>query len=111
MKIEVRSVGDVKILDCSGKLVFGDTTKLLRVHILDLLNSGYRKIILNLKDVTAIDSGGIGELVRSKVTMSNNEGKLLLLNLTNHIERPLIITKLIVVFDIFDDEEAALRSF
>ena len=111
MKIETRTVGDVKILDCSGRITLGEGTMTVRNTVLDLLKDNESKIILNLAEVNYIDSSGIGELVSTYTTVANNGGKLILLNLTNKIHELLAITKLLTVFRVFDDEQAALASF
>ena len=111
MKIDVRTIGDAKILDCSGKITLGEGTMSIRNTVRDLLNSGSKKIILNLAEITYIDSAGIGELVSTYTTVVNNGGRLKLLNLTKKIHQLLTITKLLTVFETFDNEEAALESF
>ena len=111
MKVELRTVGDVKVLDCSGKITLGEGTMSIRSNVHDLLQGGSKKILLNLADITYIDSAGIGELVRTYTTAVNSGGHLKLLNLTKKVEQLLVITKLITVFETFDKEDAALKSF
>jgi anti-sigma B factor antagonist len=111
MKIEIRTVGDVKILDCSGRITLGEGTMTVRNTVRDLLKDNQNKIVLNLADVNYIDSSGIGELVSTYTTVTNNGGKLILLNLTKKIHELLAITKLLTVFRVFNDEQAALASF
>jgi anti-sigma B factor antagonist len=111
MKIEIRTVGDVKILDCSGKITLGEGTMVVRNTVRDVLKNGGKKIILNLGDVSYIDSSGIGELVSTFTTVVNQGGQLKLLNLTKKIHELLQITKLLTVFHVFDNESAALASF
>ena len=111
MKIEIRTIGDVQILDCSGKITLGEGTMFIRNAVRDLLQKGEKKIILNLAGITYIDSSGVGELVGSYTTTINSGGKLKLLNLTGKLRDLLTITKLITVFEIFSDEKAALDSF
>ena len=111
MKIENRVVGDVQILDCSGKITLGEGTMAIRNTVRELLKSGHKKIILNLSDVNYIDSSGIGELVSSYTTVTNQGGSLKLLNLTKKIHELLAITKLLTVFPVFDNEQAAVSSF
>ncbi len=111
MKIETRTVGDVYILDCSGKITLGEGTMAVRNTVRDILKNGGRKIILNLADVNYIDSSGIGELVSSFTTVTNQGGKLHLLSLTKKIQELLAITKLLTVFSVYDDEKAAIASF
>jgi anti-sigma B factor antagonist len=111
MKIEIRTVGDVRILDCSGKITLGEGTMAVRNNVRDILKRDVKKIILNLADVNYIDSSGIGELVSTYTTVTNNGGQLKLLNLTKKIQELLAITKLLTVFQVFEDEQSALDSF
>jgi len=111
MKIETRTVGDIKILDCSGKITLGEGTMTVRNTVREVLKNGGKKIILNLADVNYIDSSGIGELVSTYTTVTNQGGKLRLLNLTKKIQELLAITKLLTVFQVFDTEQAAMGSF
>jgi anti-sigma B factor antagonist len=111
MKIDSRTVGDVHILDCSGKITLGEGTMALRNSVLGILNSGGRKIVLNLADVNYIDSPGVGELVSSYTTVINRGGQLKLLCLTKKIQEVLAITKLLTVFQAFDSETASITSF
>jgi len=111
MKIETRTVGDVHILDISGKITLGEGTMAVRNTVRELLKNGGKKIILNLGDVNYIDSSGIGELVSSFTTVTNGGGQLKLLNLTKKIQELLAITKLLTVFQVFNDEKAAISSF
>jgi anti-sigma B factor antagonist len=111
MKIETRTVGDVQILDCSGKITLGEGTMIVRNTVRDILKNNGKKIILNLADVNYIDSSGIGELVSTYTTVTNNGGQLILLNLTKKIQELLAITKLLTVFQVFENEPAALASF
>jgi len=111
MKIETRTVGDVKVLDCSGKITLGEGTMVVRNTVRDVLQNGGKKIILNLGDVSYIDSSGIGELVSTFTTVINQGGQLILLNLTKKIHELLQITKLLDGFPVFDNENAAIASF
>jgi anti-sigma B factor antagonist len=111
MKIDTRTVGDVKILDCSGKITLGEGTMAVRNTVRDLVKGGNKKIILNLGDISYIDSSGIGELVSTFTTVINQGGQLKLLNLTKKIHELLQITKLLTVFQVYDDENAAIASF
>jgi len=111
MKIETRSVGDVHVLDCSGKITLGEGTMAIRNTVKDVLKGGGKKIILNLANVNYIDSSGIGELVSSYTTVTNQGGHLKLVNLTKKIQELLAITKLLTVFQVFDSEQAAIASF
>ena len=111
MKIDTRTVGDVYVLDCSGKITLGEGTMAVRNTVREILKNGGKKILLNLADVNYIDSSGIGELVSSFTTVTNQGGKLKLLNLTKKIQELLAITKLLTVFQVYDNEPAALASF
>jgi len=111
MKIETRKVGDVTVLDCSGKITLGEGTMAVRNTVREILKNGGMKIILNLGDVNYIDSSGIGELVSSYTTVTNGGGQLKLLNLTKKIQELLAITKLLTVFQVYNDERAAVASF
>jgi len=111
MKIEMRTIGDIRILDCSGKITLGEGTMAVRNTVRDILKDNGKKIILNLANVNYIDSSGIGELVSTYTTVTNNGGQLKLLNLTKKINELLQITKLLTVFQVFDSESAAIASF
>jgi anti-sigma B factor antagonist len=111
MKIETRTMGDVRILDCSGKITLGEGTMAVRNAVRDILKDNGKKIVLNLADVNYIDSSGIGELVSTYTTVTNNGGQLKLLNLTKKIQELLAITKLLTVFQVFDNEQKVLASF
>ena len=111
MQIEERAVGDVKVLDLKGRVTLGEGDELLRDKVNSLLNQGYKKIILNLAEVPYIDSAGLGEIVRTYTTVSKQGGSLKLLNLTKRITDLLSITKLLTVFETFDSENEAVRSF
>ena len=111
MEITKRTVGDIQILDCSGKITLGEGTMTVRNTVRDLLNDGKKKIVLNLGNVNYIDSSGIGELVSTYTTVTNSGGQLKLLNLTKKIQELLAITKLLTVFHVFEDEKAAIASF
>jgi anti-sigma B factor antagonist len=111
MKIEKRTVGDIIILDCSGKITLGEGTMTVRNAVRDILKENGKKIILNLADVNYIDSSGIGELVSTYTTVTNSGGQFKLLSLTKKIHELLQITKLLTVFQVFDSEQAALASF
>jgi len=110
MKITKRSVGEVTILDCSGKITLGEGTMAVRNTVREVLKEGGKKIILNLGDVNYIDSSGIGELVSTYTSVTNQGGKLFLLNLTKKIQELLAITKLLTVFRVFEDEQKATSA-
>ena len=111
MKIETRTINGVTVLDVSGKITLAEGSVDIRKSVRDLLDSGRNQILLNLGDVKYIDSSGIGELVSSFTTVTNKGGKLKLLNLTLKIRELLAITKLLTVFECFEDEGEAVQSF
>jgi len=111
MEIAKRTVDDIQILDCKGKITLGEGTMTVRNTVRDIITENGKKIILNLGDVNYIDSSGIGELVSTYTTVTNAGGQLKLLNLTKKIHELLQITKLLTVFQVFEDEKAALASF
>ncbi len=111
MQIEERVVGGVTILDLSGKMTLGEGDELLREKIASLVNAGQKQLLLNLEGVPYIDSAGLGEVVRTYTTVSRQGGKLKLLNLTKRIEDLLAITKLLTVFEVYENEAEAIQSF
>jgi len=111
LTISERQAGDVTILDLEGKITIGEGSVALRNAIRRLLGEGKNKILLNLAGVGYIDSSGIGELVSSFTAVNKEGGALKLLNLTKKIQDLLAITKLLTVFDVYNDEAAALASF
>jgi anti-sigma B factor antagonist len=111
MKASNRQVDGVTVVDMSGRITLGEGSVVLRDTIRDLVGKGQKKILLNLGDVTYIDSSGIGELVSAFTAVRREGGELKLLNLTKKVHDLLQITKLYTVFDIKDDEAAAIQSF
>ncbi len=111
VKLTTRDVGDVKVIDASGRITLGEGSSTFRDLIRDMAAAGNKKILLNLGDVAYIDSSGIGELVSGFTTMANHGGSLKLLNLTKRVKDLLQITKLYTVFEVHDDEAHAIRSF
>ena len=111
LNIKERQAGDVTILDLSGKITIGEGSVQLREAVKRLLDDGKKKILLNLGDVSYVDSSGIGELVSSYTTTSNQGGQLKLLNLTKKIQDLLMITKLLTVFQTFESEQEAVSSY
>ncbi len=111
VKIKDRQVGDVTVMDVSGRITLGEGSSTLRDALRDLVAKGHKKILLNLGDVSYIDSSGIGELVSGFTSVSNLGGHLKLLGLTKRVKDLLQITKLYTVFEVHDDEAAAIRSF
>lgn len=111
MNITIRKVGEVQILDCSGPITLGAGTMSVRNTVREIVQSGGKKIVLNLADVAYIDSSGVGELVSTYTTVANNGGQLKLLNLTKKNRELLAITKLLTVFDVSDNEQTILARF
>ncbi len=111
MTIETRTAGPVTILDIHGKITIGEGSAEVRSVVRELLQAGNKEILLNLGDVSYVDSSGIGELVSSFTTVSGQGGHLKLLNLTKKLKELLAITKLLTVFDSYSDEQEALASF
>ncbi|HTM49939.1 MAG TPA: STAS domain-containing protein [Bryobacteraceae bacterium] len=109
--LTTRQVGDVSLVDVSGRITLGEGSSALRQLLRDLLAQGHTKILLNVRNVSYIDSSGIGELVSGFTTVANQGGTLKLLGLTNRIKDLLQITKLYTIFDIHEDEAHAVRSF
>jgi anti-sigma B factor antagonist len=104
-------VGDVTVVDVSGRITLGDGATAFRDTIRDLASKGNKKLLLNLAEVSYIDSSGIGEMVSVFTTVSGQGGQVKLLNLTKRVKDLLQITKLYTVFEVFDDEATAVRSF
>ena len=111
MQIDERTVGDVVVLDLKGRVMLGDGDEVLKDKVNSLLNQGLKKIVLNLAEVPYIDSAGLGEVVRTYTTVSRQGGKLKLLNLTKRIQDLLAITKLLTVFETYENESEAVKSF
>ena len=111
MKVSTRQVDGITILDMSGRITLGEGSVTLRDAVRDVLAKGTKHILLNLGDITYIDSSGIGELVSAFTSVRNAGGELKLLNLTKKVHDLLQITKLYTVFDISDDETSAIASF
>ena len=111
MQIEERTVGEVVVLDLKGLITLGEGDQLLKDKVNSLVNQGRKRIILNLAGVPYIDSAGLGEIVGSYTTVSRQGGSLKLLGLTKRITDLLSITKLLTVFETYDNEADAVRSF
>jgi anti-sigma B factor antagonist len=109
--IDSRLSSDVTILDVAGKITLGDGSVVLREKVKELVAAGNKKVLLNLGNVTYIDSSGIGELVAAFTSVSNSGGALKLLHLTKRVQDLLQITKLYTVFEVHDDEAKAIASF
>ncbi len=111
MKVSTRQVDGVTILDLSGRITLGEGSVTLRDAVRDVAAKGSRKIILNLGNISYIDSSGIGEMVSAYTSVKNSGGELKLLNLTKKVHDLLQITKLYTVFDVKDNEAEAVSSF
>lgn len=110
-KMTTRQVGDVTVVDTEGRITLGEGASTFRDTIRDLANAGSKKLLLNLAEVSYIDSSGIGEMVSAFTSVTNAGGQVKLLNLTKRVKDLLQITKLYTVFEVFDDEATAVRSF
>lgn len=111
MQIEERSVGNVKVLDVKGQITFTQGDMLLKDKINSVVSQGYKQILVNLADVSYVDSAGLGELVGAYTTVTRAGGRLKLANLTKKMHDLLTITKLLTVFESFDTEQEAVKSF
>jgi len=111
LDVNERQAGDVTILDLTGEVRLGDSSVALRDSVRKLADGGKNKVLLNLAGVKYMDSSGIGELIANYTTISRQGGQLKLLNLTDRIQNLLVITKLLTVFDSYDNEAEALKSF
>jgi anti-sigma B factor antagonist len=111
LRLNVRTLNDgIVVVDCSGRIVFGEETSELRERVRALISPGSR-VVLNLGEVTYIDSGGLGTLVALYTTAQNSKASVKLANLTRRVDDLLQVTKLLTVFDVYDTEEAAVQSF
>ncbi|MBI3934075.1 MAG: anti-sigma factor antagonist [Acidobacteria bacterium] len=111
LKVTTRQADGVTILDLSGRIILGEPTATLRDTFQELITRGQKKVLLNLADVNYIDSSGLGALVSGFTTLTNQQGQLKLLNLAKKVHDLLQITKLLTVFEVYEDEIAALKSF
>ncbi len=111
VKLTTRQVGDVTVIDATGRITLGEGASTFRDMIRDLATKGNKKLLVNLGDVSYIDSSGIGEMVSGFTTVTNHGGQLKLLSLSKRVKDLLQITKLYTVFEVFDDEASAVRSF
>jgi len=111
VKLTTRQVGDVTVVDAVGRITLGEGASTFRDTIRDLAAGGHKKLLLNLAEISYIDSSGIGELVSGFTTVANQGGVVKLLNLTKRVQDLLQITKLYTVFEVHDDEAKAVQSF
>src|SRR6202048_1819776 len=111
MKIVTRLIDGVEVVKVSGRIELGEGSAAIREVVRDLLARGRKKIVLDLADVDYIDSAGLGALVSAFTSVRNEGGALKLVYLTKKVQALLQMTKLYTVFEIFDDETAAIKSF
>ena len=111
LKADSRQVDGVAVVDLTGRIVLGEATTTLRESLQNLVSQGQKRILLNLSQVSYIDSSGLGALVSGYTTITSQSGQLKLLNLTAKVQDLLQITKLLTVFEVFTDEATAVRSF
>jgi anti-sigma B factor antagonist len=111
LTITERRSGSVTVLDLTGNIRLGEGNVELHNFLRSLVEKGERKVLLNLAQVTYIDSSGLGELVAGYTTLQKNGGELKLLHLTDRVNELMVITKLLTVFEVFDDEQEAVSSF
>jgi anti-sigma B factor antagonist len=111
MKFKVREAGNVTIIDLSGKLMGGCDADVFRDMIHELLEKGRRQVIVNLSEITWVNSTGVGILITGYTTLRKNKGDLRLLNVSKKIQSMLYVTKLNLIFECFEDEQAAVASF
>jgi anti-sigma B factor antagonist len=111
VKLNTRQVGDVNVVDVAGRITLGEGSTALRDAIRDMVAKNHKKILLNLGEVSYIDSSGIGELVSGFTSVTNSGGQLKLLGLNKRVKDLLQITKLYTVFDVHEEEASAIRSF
>ena len=111
MQIAERSAGNVKVLDLSGQITFAQGDQQFKDKIHSLVHQGHKNILVNMANVTHVDSAGLGELVGAYTTVSKAGGSMKLLNLTKRLQDLLAITKLLTIFDTFESEQDALKQF
>ena len=111
VKLSTRKVGEVTVVDASGRITLGDGASTFRDTVRELVGAGNKKLLINMAEVSYIDSSGIGELVSGFTTVTGQGGQMKLLKLTNRVKDLLQITKLYTVFEVSDDEAAAVASF
>jgi anti-sigma B factor antagonist len=111
VKLNTRQAGDVTVVQISGRIVLGEEAGALRAELRSLVEQGRTNILLNLRDVNYVDSSGVGELVAGFTAVRNRGGALKLTSLSKRLEEVLLFTKLYVIFEVWDDEAAAIHSF
>jgi len=111
MKIEKRKIGNVTVFDLKGKILFGDGIDELRQSINTAIKDKEKQLVLNFAEVPYLDSTGLGEVVRSYTTLKKEGGTVKIANLTNKVKDLMMVTKLITVFETFESENEAVKSF
>lgn len=111
LKMRTREVNGIIVIDLTGQITIGEASAAIRDEVRDQLGQNFTKLLLNLADVTYIDSAGLGELTAAYTSVKNRGGALKLLCLTKRVHDLMQITKLYTVFDVYDDEKRALASF
>jgi anti-sigma B factor antagonist len=111
VSIKTRAIGDVEVVELGGRITLGEATGKVREAIRDLVSKGHKKILLNLGELKYMDSAGLGEMVGAFTTVTNQGGQLKLVNVTGRALDLLQVTKLTTIFEFYDDEETAVRSF
>jgi len=111
MKIEKRKIGNVTVFDLKGKILFGDGIDELRQSINAAIKDNEKQLVLNFAEVPYLDSTGLGEVVRSYTTLKKVGGAVKIANLSNKVKDLMMVTKLITVFETFENENEAVKSF
>jgi anti-sigma B factor antagonist len=110
MNIDIRTINDVKILDCRGQLILGEGTIAVHNTVRDILEAGGKKIVFNLANVTYIDSSGVGELINTYTTLGAQGGWMKLLNPTKHVQVPLAVARLVTIIEVSNNEQDLIAS-
>jgi anti-sigma B factor antagonist len=111
LSINIRTNSGIMVVDVSGRITLGDGAATLRETLRAMPHEGHKRVLLNLADTSHIDSSGLGVLVAAFASMAHHGGQLKLVNLNNRVKDLLLVTKLFTVFEVFDDETFAVRSF
>jgi anti-sigma B factor antagonist len=110
-KVSVRKKGDVSIVDLAGRVTMGEGASQMRDAIKELAQTGEKNILVNLREVSYLDSSGVGELVSAYVSVTNAGGQIKLVHVQSIVKQLLQVTKLYTVFTTYEDELSALQSF
>lgn len=111
LSINIRTNSGVTVVDVSGRITLGDGAATLRETLRAMPHEGHKQVLLNLAETSHIDSSGLGVLVGAFASIAHQDGQLKLVNLNNRVRDLLLVTKLFTVFEVFDDETLAVRSF